>query len=40
MSQINPAAKPSVLFVYFTFTQQTLKVCEAMADVLGIAAAT
>src|SRR6266545_7341084 len=26
--------KPSVLFVYYTYTQQTLKVVEAMADVL------
>jgi menaquinone-dependent protoporphyrinogen IX oxidase len=28
------AAKPRVLFVYFTYTQQSLKVVEAMADVL------
>jgi len=26
--------KPSVLFAYCTYTQQTLKVVEAMADVL------
>jgi hypothetical protein len=26
--------KPSVLFVYYTYTQQTLKVVEAMAGVL------
>jgi hypothetical protein len=26
--------KPSVLFVYYTYTQQTLKVAEAMAGVL------
>src|SRR5206468_2078133 len=25
---------PSVLFVYYTHTEQTLKVCDAMADVL------
>jgi menaquinone-dependent protoporphyrinogen IX oxidase len=29
-----PAAKPSVLFVYYTYTQQTLKAAEAMAGVL------
>lgn len=28
------AAKPRVLFVYYTYTQQTLKVVEAMAAVL------
>jgi menaquinone-dependent protoporphyrinogen IX oxidase len=28
------ATKPKVLFVYFTYTQQSLKVAEAMADVL------
>jgi hypothetical protein len=28
------ARKPSVLFIYFSYTQQTLKVSEAMADVL------
>ena len=27
-------ATPSVLFVYFTYTKQTLKVVEAMAEVL------
>jgi menaquinone-dependent protoporphyrinogen IX oxidase len=27
-------SKPSVLFVYFTYTQQTLKVVQAMAEVL------
>ena len=26
--------KPSVLFAYYTYTQQSLKVVEAMADVL------
>ena len=26
--------RPSVLFVYFTYTQQTLKVVEAMSEVL------
>ena len=31
---MHPAAKPSVLFVYYTYTQQTLKVTQAMADVL------
>jgi menaquinone-dependent protoporphyrinogen IX oxidase len=31
---MDSARKPSVLFVYFTYTQQTLKVVEAMADVL------
>jgi menaquinone-dependent protoporphyrinogen IX oxidase len=29
-----PRAKPSVLFVYYTYTQQTLKVVETMAGVL------
>ena len=28
------ATGPRVLFVYFTYTQQSLKVAEAMADVL------
>ncbi len=31
---MDPAAKPSVLFVYYTYTQQTRKVAEAMAEVL------
>jgi menaquinone-dependent protoporphyrinogen IX oxidase len=31
---MDPAGKPSVLFVYYTYTQQTRKVAEAMADVL------
>jgi hypothetical protein len=31
---MDPATKPSVLFVYYTYTQQTLKLVEAMADVL------
>src|ERR1017187_2858316 len=31
---MDSARKPSVLFVYFTYTQQTLKVVEAMAGVL------
>jgi menaquinone-dependent protoporphyrinogen IX oxidase len=31
---MDPASKPSVLFVYYTYTQQTLKVVEAMAEVL------
>ena len=30
---MDPARKPSVLFVYYTYTQQTLKVVEAMAEV-------
>ena len=34
MSQPSDSAgKPSVLFVYFTYTKQTLKVVEAMAGV-------
>jgi menaquinone-dependent protoporphyrinogen IX oxidase len=31
---MDSARKPSVLFVYFSYTQQTLKVAEAMAGVL------
>jgi menaquinone-dependent protoporphyrinogen IX oxidase len=31
---MDPASKPSVLFVYYTYTQQTLRVVEAMAEVL------
>ena len=31
---MDPAVKPSVLFVYYTYTQQTRKVTEAMAEVL------
>jgi hypothetical protein len=31
---MDPVAKPSVLFVYYTYTQQTRKVAEAMAEVL------
>ncbi len=31
---MDPAAKPSVLFVYYTYTQQTRKVAEVMAEVL------
>ncbi len=35
MSASDPnAAQPRVLFVYFTYTQQSLKVAEAMADTL------
>ena len=34
------ATGPRVLFVYFTYTQQSLKVAEAMAEVLRGAAAT
>src|SRR5271166_6066031 len=34
MSQVSPGGKPSVLYVYFTYTQQTLKVVQTMADVL------
>ena len=35
MSSSDPDAKdPRVLFVYFTYTQQSLKVAEAMAAVL------
>jgi len=32
-TKMDPARKPSVLFVYYTYTQQTLKVVEAMAEV-------
>lgn len=31
---LEPPTKPCVLFVYYTYTQQTLKVIETMADVL------
>jgi hypothetical protein len=31
---MTPSHSPSVLFVYYTYTQQTLKVVEAMAEVL------
>src|SRR3954447_15716182 len=31
---MEPADKPCVLFVYYTYTKQTLKVVETMADVL------
>jgi hypothetical protein len=31
---MDPATKPSVLFVYYSYTHQTLKVVEAMAEVL------
>jgi hypothetical protein len=31
---MNPRPKPSVLFVYYTHTQQSLRVADAMADVL------
>ena len=31
---MDPARKPSVLFVYYSYTQQTLMVAEAIADVL------
>jgi menaquinone-dependent protoporphyrinogen IX oxidase len=31
---MDPAAKPSVLFVYFTYTNQTQRVIDAMAEVL------
>jgi hypothetical protein len=31
---MDSSSKPSVLFLYFTYTQQTLKVVEAMAEVL------
>jgi hypothetical protein len=31
---MDPPAKPSVLFVYYSYTQQTRKVAEAMAEVL------
>jgi hypothetical protein len=33
------ASKPSVLFVYFTYTNQTRKVMDAMAEVPPFAAA-
>jgi menaquinone-dependent protoporphyrinogen IX oxidase len=29
------ATKPQILFVYFTYTKQTLKIVEAMSDVFG-----
>jgi menaquinone-dependent protoporphyrinogen IX oxidase len=32
---MNSTRRPRVLFVYYTYTQQTLKVVEAMAEVLG-----
>jgi hypothetical protein len=31
---MDSASKPAVLFLYFTYTQQTLKVIEVMAGVL------
>jgi menaquinone-dependent protoporphyrinogen IX oxidase len=31
---MDSATRPSVLFVYYTYTQQTLKVAETMASVL------
>jgi hypothetical protein len=31
---MNATRKPSILFVYFTYTQQTLRVVEAMSEVL------
>ena len=31
---MDPATKPSILFVYFTYTNQTRKVIDAMAEVL------
>ena len=31
---MNPATKPSGLFIYFTYTNQTRKVIDAMAEVL------
>jgi len=31
---MDPATKPSVLFIYFTYTNQTRKVMDAMAEVL------
>jgi hypothetical protein len=34
------AAKPSILFVYFTYTKQTLRVVEAMAGCSAAAAVT
>ena len=34
---MNAKPKPSVLFVYFTYTKQTLKVVEAMSEVLRAA---
>lgn len=33
-SGISAKHKPSILFVYFTYTKQTLKVVEAMSEVL------
>jgi hypothetical protein len=32
--RMNDTKRPSVLFVYYTYTQQTRKVIDAMADVL------
>lgn len=37
---MDAVAKPSVLFVYYTYTQQTLRVAEAMAACSAAAAAT
>jgi hypothetical protein len=31
---MDPTTKPSVLFVYYSYTQQTRKVVEAMAETL------
>ena len=31
---MDPATKPSVLFIYFTYSNQTRKVIDAMAEVL------
>jgi hypothetical protein len=36
---MDPASKPSVLFVYFTYTNQTRKVMDAMAEVQPFATA-
>jgi hypothetical protein len=32
--ETDPATKPSVLFIYYTYTLETLRLVEAMADVL------
>jgi hypothetical protein len=37
---MNPPGKPSVLVVYYTHTQQSLRVAEAMAGVLRERVAT
>jgi hypothetical protein len=36
---MDPVSKPSVLYAYFTYTNQTRKVMDAMAEVQPFAAA-